>query len=204
MIKIFLIICYVFYKAFALSCIVLAQGAIPSCTKKPCANTGDTICAETPEGTRKTFKTKCAMATFNCNQGTNYSYVMDGPCCAVRCADIYEPICAEDSNGVRRTFTSSCQLAGVVCNEGSGNYWNVFNLIIFYFLLFFEITDFEYVQDGPCCAVRCALTDDPICAVDSNGEKQTFGSQCELSGLICSHGIDFRYLMHGACPWKFI
>lgn len=116
----FIIICYIFYKAFALSCIVLNEAAVPSCANKPCANTGGTICAETPEGTRHTFETKCAMAIFNCNHGTNYSYVMDGACCAVVCVDIYEPICAVDSNGVPRTFVNPCQLSNLICNEGSG------------------------------------------------------------------------------------
>lgn len=61
------------------------------------------------------------MINLNCNEGTNYSYLMDGPCCAVRCnTDVYEPICAEDSKGVRRTFTSQCQLSGLICNEGIG------------------------------------------------------------------------------------
>lgn len=130
----FIIICYFFYKVFALSCIVLsatAQTEAKKCANKPCAHTGDTICAETPEGTRKTFKTKCAMTIFNCNQGPKYSYVMDGPCCAVRCMDVYEPICAKDSNGVTRTFTSSCQLAGFVCNGGGGNYKQI-SLLKFY------------------------------------------------------------------------
>lgn len=61
------------------------------------------------------------MNTFNCKEGTNYSYVMDGPCCAVRCMDVYEPICAENTKGVKRTFTSHCQLSGLICNEGIGN-----------------------------------------------------------------------------------
>lgn len=121
---------------FALSCIALSTSAlvpIKSCSKS-CTNVRvNTICAETSDGERKTFKTKCAMNAFNCNQSTDYSYVMDGPCCAVRCSsDVYEPICAEDLNGVRRTFTSQCQLSGLICNEGIGKFLSVLNSYIFF------------------------------------------------------------------------
>lgn len=79
-------------------------------------------------------------------------------------------------------------------------------LFEFLVLIYYLITDFKYVSDGPCCAVRCAQIDEPICAINSNGEKKTFGSQCELSGLICSHGIGnyklrqfWRYRSYNFC-----
>lgn len=128
MVRIFLgIFCFVsnnnfFIKVFALSCVALSTSA-KTPNIKPVYST---ICAETSDGNRRTFKTKCAMNNFNCNEGTDYEYVMDGPCCAIRCrGDVYDPICAEDLNGVRRTFTSQCQLDSLICDEGIGSYKNI-------------------------------------------------------------------------------
>lgn len=61
------------------------------------------------------------MHTVNCSKGTNYSYVLDGPCCAVRCQQIDQPICAINSKKEKKTFGSQCELSGLICNRGIGN-----------------------------------------------------------------------------------
>lgn len=103
-----------------------------------------------------------------------YNFLKNGKCCGSKCPKIYEPVCAENVQGVRRTFTSQCELDYLICKENS---------------------DFKFVNEGPCCAVRCSIANKKeVCAINSKGETKIFEGECDVAAWNCNQGTGISFM----------
>lgn len=129
---------------------------------------------------------------------TDYQVYSDGNCnddddsitiesCPSFCPGNYQPVCGKNNFGEKKTFSNECRLKSENCLKKSG---------------------FIIVNDGECvnyddgvtsCTTFCPANYQPICAMNSNGEKKTFSNECQLNSENCSRKTDFYVVSDGEC-----
>ncbi|XP_025833868.1 uncharacterized protein LOC108739177 [Agrilus planipennis] len=72
------------------------------------------------------------------------------------------------------------------------------------FLAVFVAQTWSYSLTGPLKKRQgCLLCTDeyePVCGVNSEGIRKTFGNNCDLDQWNCVTGEDYEHISHGVCP----
>ncbi|XP_025833867.1 uncharacterized protein LOC112903868 [Agrilus planipennis] len=71
------------------------------------------------------------------------------------------------------------------------------------FLAVFVAQTWSYSVTGPLKkqeCLMCAQKYKPVCGVNGDGIRRTFGSHCELAQWNCLAGTDYKHISHGVCP----
>ncbi|XP_018328454.2 vasotab-like [Agrilus planipennis] len=72
------------------------------------------------------------------------------------------------------------------------------------FLAVFVAQAWSYSEIGPLKmgeeCLLCTEEYEPVCGVNGEGIRKTFGNDCELVEWNCLTGEDYKHISHGVCP----
>lgn len=163
-----------------------------------CPSIYQPVCGKNGYGEKKTFSSSCHLTQHNSLMQQDYQVYSDGNCnddddsitiesCPSFCPGNYQPVCGKNNFGEKRTFSNECRLKSENCLKKSG---------------FIIINDSEcgsYDDGSASCPTICPANYQPICAMNSNGERKTFSNECQLNTENCSRKTDFYVVSDGEC-----